>query len=194
MEGFVITTLVILFIFNFDASKNTEALGLNGHSAVPGLFLMGGYILLDSFTSNSEDVIYQRYNMDPGQVLLGMQMCSGVIAWISVLLSGHLGPAFLFLFEHPRSLTPLTVLVMAEACGAYACTVTVRLFGPAVFTLLLTCHQLLALIVSVLLFQHVVSWANCLCLAVVALIILTSSARRVYVSPTAARLDELVGK
>eukprot|EP00415_Alexandrium_ostenfeldii_P002493 UN2493 len=141
--------------------------------------LMLGYVLSDSFTSNSEDLIFQRSQLDPGQMLLGMQACSGIVAWGTMLGGGHLVPAVRFLLAHHQACLHVAILVMAEACGAYACTVTVRLFGPAVFTLLLISHQLVSLLVSVALFNHEVSLPSCLCLAVVALVVLTSSLRRV---------------
>merc|ERR1712217_856037 len=83
--------------------------------------------------------------------------------------------------EHRSALLPVSVLVLAEACGAYACTVTVQLFGPAVFTLLLMSHQISSLLISVALFNHAMQPVTCLCVAVVALVTITSSLRRVNV-------------
>ncbi|CAK0865148.1 unnamed protein product [Prorocentrum cordatum] len=140
---------------------------------------MVGYLLTDSLTSNAEDRIYQHVHLDPGHMLLGMQAASGIVAWCTLLVSGQLGPAVLFLAGHSKALVHVFVLVLAEACGAYACTVTVRLFGPAVFTLLLMSHQILSLLISVALFNHRVSPWSCFCLVVVALVVLTSSIRRV---------------
>mmetsp|Transcript_49445 Transcript_49445/g.155569 ORF Transcript_49445/g.155569 Transcript_49445/m.155569 type:complete len:215 (+) Transcript_49445:1-645(+) len=178
-EAVLITALVCFFTWNFNSDKANLA---ENKGILPGIVLMIGYVVSDSFTSNSEDVIFQRVHLDPGQVLLGMQACSGIVGWGTMLAGGHFHPAVRFLLAHRQACLHVAILTMAEACGAYACTVTVRLFGPAVFTLLLISHQLLSLLVSVMLFNHEVSWPSCLCLAVVALVVLTSSLRRVSAS------------
>lgn len=179
VEAILITGLVCFFTWNF----NNDKVSLSENKGIlPGILLMLGYVVSDSFTSNSEDLIFQRAHLDPGQMLLGMQACSGIVGWGAMLAGGHLLPAVRFLLAHSQACLHVAILVMAEACGAYACTVTVRLFGPAVFTLLLISHQLVSLLVSVALFNHEVSWPSCLCLAVVALVVLTSSLRRVSVA------------
>mmetsp|Transcript_16483 Transcript_16483/g.45324 ORF Transcript_16483/g.45324 Transcript_16483/m.45324 type:complete len:843 (-) Transcript_16483:65-2593(-) len=182
-EAVLITGLVCFFTWNFNNDKASLA---EGKGVLPGILLMLGYIASDSFTSNSEDIIFQRIHLDPGQVLLGMQAFSGVVGWSSMFISGQFVPALRFLSAHSHAWVHVAILVMAEACGAYACTVTVRLFGPAVFTLLLISHQLVSLLVSVALFNHEVSWPSCLCLAVVALVVLTSSLRRVSTARSSA--------
>jgi len=175
-EALLITGLVVFFTWNFNMDKEalTEARGI-----LPGILLMLGYVLADSFTSNAEDIIFQRAHLDPGQMLLGMQAIAAVVGWGSLLISGQLVPAIKFLCAHQQAWIHVGVLVMAEACGAYACTVTVKLFGPAIFSLLLVSHQLVSLLVSVWLFKHSVSWPSCLCLGVLALVVLTSCLRRV---------------
>jgi len=175
-EGVLITGLVCVFTWSFSSEKENM---LQGGSLLPGLLLMGGYLLADSITSNAEDAIYQRVQLDPGQLLLGMQASAGLVGAVGLLSSGQLLPAMHFLFANKRAVFHLLVLLLAEAGGAYACTVTVRLFGPAVFTLLLMSHQIVSLMVSVALFGHKFDWLSCLCLGVVTLVILTSSLRRV---------------
>lgn len=175
-EGVLITGLVCVFTWSFSSDKENLH---PGAGVWPGLLLMCGYLLADSVTSNAEDAIYQRVQLDPGQLLLGMQASAGLVGVLALTASGQLPPALRFLFDNPRAMFHLLVLLMAEAGGAYACTVTVRLFGPAVFTLLLMSHQIMSLMVSVALFGHKFDWLSCLCLGVVTLVILTSSLRRV---------------
>jgi len=186
-EGVLITGLVCVFTWSFNAVKENVS---PGDSILPGLLLMGGYLLADSVTSNAEDAIYQRVRLDPGQLLLGMQASAGVVGFVSLLASGQLPPALSFLLANRRAGFHMVVLLLAEAGGAYACTVTVRLFGPAVFTLLLMSHQLVSMIVSVALFGHKFDWLSCLCLSVVTLVILTSSLRRVGSERLKARQPE----
>lgn len=148
-------------------------------AAFHGFCLMLGYIFADSFTSNVEDYLFQSEKLDPGQMLLGMQASSGIIAWTSLVISSELGPAIQFMASNPGAMLHVAVLMLGEACGCYACMITVKIFGPAVFTLLLMAHQILSILTSVALFNHDVGSLNCLCLAMVCMLILTSSVRRV---------------
>lgn len=182
-EAAFITVLVALFTYNFEGMHHLGWSKNGQHISVMtlGVILMAGYIVTDSFTSNAEDYIYQTQRLDPGQMLLGMQATSGIIAWTILLFSGQLNSAVDFIYWHPFVLLHIGVLMLAEACGAYACTITVRIFGPATFTLLLMAHQLQSLLVSVILFNHEVNRLNCVCLAMVSVMVLTSSVRRAAV-------------
>jgi len=184
VEGLVITVLVVVFSWNF-RKHNSEPIphDSSATAAFNGAVLMLGYVLADSFTSNVEDFLFQKEKLDPGQMLLGMQASSGVIAWISLLLSSELWPSINFMIQHPDAIFHVFVLMMGEACGCYACMITVKMFGPAVFTLLLMVHQILSILTSVALFNHDVGSLNCLCLAMVCMLILTSSVRRVTQLP-----------
>merc|ERR1712129_534936 len=100
-------------------------------------------------------------------------------AWTFLHLSGQFTLAVHFIVRHPTIFPHMVFLMVASACGCYACTVTVKLFGPAVFTLLLMSHQMLSIIASIVLFHHKVDTAGMLCVVVVAMLILTSCIRRV---------------
>merc|ERR1719265_501806 len=113
------------------------AIAANGTMWI-GVTLMAVYIFADSFTSNLEDYTYQQRSIDPGHLLFGMEVVSAVVAWTVLLWEGTLIPAVSFLAKHHLSWFYVVLLAVASGSGAYACTVTVRKFGPSVFTLLMT--------------------------------------------------------
>eukprot|EP00927_Polykrikos_kofoidii_P007541 TRINITY_DN13101_c0_g2_i1.p1 TRINITY_DN13101_c0_g2~~TRINITY_DN13101_c0_g2_i1.p1 ORF type:complete len:917 (-),score=80.12 TRINITY_DN13101_c0_g2_i1:52-2802(-) len=173
-EAAMITGVVCFFIWNYSAE-----IGQTGTLGTPaGITLMLLYVVVDSFTSNVEDMIYQLRRLDPAQLLLGMQFTSGIIAWVWFWGSGQFVGAVGFLSRHTSAIIHVLVLVLAETCGSYACLLTVKLFGPAVFTLLLMAHQIESFIVSVYLFNHNVQNMSCVCGAIVWLLFMNYSIRR----------------
>jgi len=184
-EGLLLTCLVAFFVWDFQIN------GLHGdlqrETSIVGIGMMLGYLVVDSFTSNFQDHIYQtESHLEPGHMLLGMEVFSAALAWIMTLISGELPHAATFVHDHPEILLFLGIFAMTAAVGALACVLTVRLFGPAVFTLIMTSRAILSLLFSVILFQHNVAWEECLCLVVVCMVTLLSSTRRV-----AAQLRQL---
>jgi adenosine 3'-phospho 5'-phosphosulfate transporter B2 len=188
IEGIIITAFVSYFVADFQL-VHSLTVGKSG-SVMLGIVLMFGYLVADSFTSPLEDWIYQRHKMDPGQMLLGMELISASFAWIGLLISGDLMPALQFIYDNPSILGPLLELTVAAAAGAYTCTITVRLYGPAVFVLLMMSRQSLSLVISVLAFKHDVNIRSCLCLVVVSLVVLMSSLRRVVTQLNAQNKEE----
>lgn len=178
LEGALISALVFYFVWDvqFVGSSLTSS---EISTATVGVLMMVGYVFSDSFLSNFEDLVYQATTIDPGQMLFGMELLSGIFAWISLILSGSLPNAVHFLVTHKEAITYVGLQAWASAAGAYTCTLTVRLFGPAVFTLLMMSRQVFSMMFSVIVYKHVIDWVACLCLVVIAFLILTSSLRRV---------------
>ncbi|CAE7857731.1 slc35b2 [Symbiodinium microadriaticum] len=167
---------VAFFVWDFQIHEVEE---VEKKMSMAGIFMMFGYLTVDSFTSNFQDHIYQTTGLEPGHMLLGMESISGIMAWILTIVSGELPLAFQFIRSHPEITFFLTIFAMAAAVGAFSCVLTVRLFGPAVFTLIMTSRAIMSLLLSVICFQHEVAWEECLCLIVVSLVMLISSTRRV---------------
>jgi len=181
IEGGLITGLVAWFVIDFEKEKNPLQYSAGfGSSATLGILMMLVYVLASSFTNNLEDFVYQTTSLDPGQMLFGMELSSAICSW-AILLLDH-DQLFLvahFLIASQETAIYVVLQAMTSACGAYACTITVRLFGPAVFTLLMTSRHVLSLVLSVYVFQHQVSLTSCLCLVGVAFLMIAASVRRV---------------
>mmetsp|Transcript_51587 Transcript_51587/g.122746 ORF Transcript_51587/g.122746 Transcript_51587/m.122746 type:complete len:856 (+) Transcript_51587:143-2710(+) len=175
LEALLLTGLTAFFVWGFERGKEDL---VSDAGLLPGLIFMAGYILADALPSNFEDYIYQTAALDPAQMLLGTELSAGVVTWALVLATGQLGSSLHFLVQYPEAFLNIVSLALASACGSYACTVTIRLFSPAVFTLLMMSRQLFSLVLSVVFFQHRVDAISCLCLVAVALLILTSSMRQ----------------
>merc|ERR1712203_279725 len=111
---------------------------------------MLGYICMDALSSNLEDYVFQSARLDPAQQMMGTEALSAVLAWSLALVCGQVGPAASFLAAHPEALLYVAFFAVTSALGTYVSTVTVRLFGPAVFTLLMMSRQIISLVLSVM--------------------------------------------
>eukprot|EP00930_Biecheleria_cincta_P092442 TRINITY_DN8235_c0_g2_i1.p1 TRINITY_DN8235_c0_g2~~TRINITY_DN8235_c0_g2_i1.p1 ORF type:complete len:815 (+),score=99.77 TRINITY_DN8235_c0_g2_i1:137-2581(+) len=188
-EALFITCLVSYFALSFEHKSDkqweeietgpqSESWQLMSKQSVLGLVMMLGYVLIDSFTSNLEDRVYQIARLDPCRLLFGMESYSGVVSFIWVVLSGELPHIFSFVGETPGVCSYVALLAFSSAFGAYTCTLTVKYFGPAIFTLIMTSRQVLSMVLSVIFFGHALEPHRGICLAVVAFLIFTSTLRR----------------
>jgi adenosine 3'-phospho 5'-phosphosulfate transporter B2 len=175
VEATMLTCIVAFFTWYIHASE--IELEFNGTKI--GTALMLGYLIIDSFTSNLGDHVYRETELDPGHMLLGSELSSGIVAWTICFLSGSIWSAVDFLWNHNEACLHIGILVLASSCGCYACMLTVRLFGPATFTLLMMSRQVVSVLISVWLFQHPVDTISCLCLCIATLLILTTTMRKV---------------
>eukprot|EP00403_Amphidinium_massartii_P029824 CAMPEP_0178389266 /NCGR_PEP_ID=MMETSP0689_2-20121128/10026_1 /TAXON_ID=160604 /ORGANISM="Amphidinium massartii, Strain CS-259" /LENGTH=797 /DNA_ID=CAMNT_0020009707 /DNA_START=188 /DNA_END=2578 /DNA_ORIENTATION=- len=166
IEGLLLSVLVAYFVYDFQLMSTLDmdsSSGVGG-SAVVGVMLMLGYVVVDSFTSNLEDYVFLRTKLDASHMLLGIEAISSVVAWLMLWANGELLQIAAFVAAHPQVMLYVLLLGMSAACGAYTCTVCVRLLGPAIFTLLMMSRQVCSLLISVLVYQHGVSALHCFCM------------------------------
>jgi len=191
IEGALITVLVGLFVWAF----GIRPAGPSHHPASePGMValtfvLIAVYVLADSLTSNVEDWVFQKTQIDPGQQMLGMELFSGIAAWVILSVNGGAGQAFAFLHAHQEAWQYVGFLALASAFGTYTCIVTVRIFGPAVLALLMVSRQIMSIVLSMFVFKHHVDLVAALTLAAVSLLILSASIRRATADGAAPRRD-----
>lgn len=188
IEGAVLTGLVAFFVHHFEL----ESHAFTETQMASGIIMMTIYVIADSFTSPLQDLVYQNYNIDPGQMMLGLELISCTAAWIILLFNGQLWDAVSFLSSEPSAIFSVLVLAVCAAAGAYTCTLTVRLYGPAVFVLLMMSRQTMSLVISVLAFHHKFDMGSLLALVVVCLIVLVSSIRRVTLQLKEAQEKEVL--
>jgi len=184
-EAALITCISLLLVWYFEVGE--QALSF-GNKATTGFLLMVGYIIADSASSNLEDIVYQVSQIDPVQMLLGSELCSALFSLAFLIVKGQLHLSLNFLCQHPQALMHLILLAIFAFCGAYASSVTLKLFSPALFALLMMSRQTLSLVISVFLFGHKVDMMSCACLVVLSMLILTSCLRRAI---TQKQLDDV---
>jgi len=189
IEGFTITTLVGFLVWDFQNSGGTVPhMNESGHAVSAfalAIGMMGIYVWMDALTCNLEDKVYQHTHIEASQLMLGIEVFSGTVAWIVLICQGGAGQAWSFLLEHSEAWQFVGLLALSSAFGTYACALTLRFFGPLVLSLLMVSRQVVSLILSMAVFQHKLDWLCFLILAATSVLILNAALRHVGLTPPA---------
>ncbi len=122
---------------------------------VSGLLLLTLYLTFDSFTSNWQAALF-----DGSPSLSSVHMMAAVNLWslcftsVSLFSQSELLSALRLLPGNPALLRDLLLLATASAVGQLFVYHTIARFGAVLFTLIMTLRQVLAILLSILIFGH----------------------------------------
>jgi adenosine 3'-phospho 5'-phosphosulfate transporter B2 len=154
VEAFLITTGVAVFSVlskSSDKDNSTEFIGL--------VFLLM-YITFDSFTSQWQDKVYTQYgrpNVDPYQMMLGVNISAICITTAGLIISGDLPIVIEFLQKNPEAFRYNIITAITSASGQLCIFFTIKEFGPIVFTIIMTTRQMFSICISAVVFGHYIS-------------------------------------
>lgn len=151
IEAALITIGVAIFSLA-SKSSNSEA-----STEITGLLCLCTYILFDSFTSQWQDKIYQKYgrpNVDPYQMMLGVNTSAILITTAGLIVSGDIPIVVEFLKENPTVFQYNIITAITSASGQLCIYYTIKEFGPIVFTIIMTTRQMISITLSAMVFGH----------------------------------------
>jgi adenosine 3'-phospho 5'-phosphosulfate transporter B2 len=150
-EAFGISLGVALFsLASYDSDRDS-------HTETIGLLFLCSYIAFDSFTAQYQDKIYQQYgrpNVDPFQMMLGVNVSAICMTTAGLLLNGDFVVVWEFLLVNPNAAWYNLFTAITSASGQICIFYTIKLFGPIVFTITMTTRQMLSICLSAVLFSH----------------------------------------
>ncbi|XP_069744099.1 adenosine 3'-phospho 5'-phosphosulfate transporter 1 isoform X2 [Narcine bancroftii] len=161
LTALLISAGVSLFLLSSGQEKRPSTI-----TTFSGLFILAGYIVFDSFTSNWQDALFS-HKMSPVQMMFGVNLFSCLFTVGSLIEQGAFFHSFSFMAQHPEFGLHAGLLSICSACGQLFIFYTIRQFGAAVFTILMTLRQALAILLSCLLYGHAVSPLGALGIATV---------------------------
>jgi adenosine 3'-phospho 5'-phosphosulfate transporter B2 len=153
-EALLITIGVVIFSVaskSSDRDTNTELVGL--------VFLLM-YICFDSFTSQWQDKIFVQYgraNVDPYQMMLGVNASAICITTAGLIITGDFPIVWEFLAANPVVLRYNIITAITSASGQLCIFYTIQEFGPIVFTIIMTTRQMFSICISSVVFGHTIS-------------------------------------
>mmetsp|Transcript_42296 Transcript_42296/g.99214 ORF Transcript_42296/g.99214 Transcript_42296/m.99214 type:complete len:249 (+) Transcript_42296:797-1543(+) len=153
-EAFLITVGVAIFSVS---SKSSDS---NSATEVKGLLFLLCYIICDCFTSQWQDKIYKKYgkeNVDPYQMMLGVNSSAICITIAGLLLSGDIPKVYEFLVENPDAFKYNVITAITSASGQLCIFYTIKEFGPIVFTIIMATRQMISICISSVVFGHEIS-------------------------------------
>jgi len=176
VEAVFITTGVAIFSF---ASKSS---GNDTTTELVGLLFLFMYISFDSFTSQWQDKIYTQYgrsNVDPYQMMLGVNISAICITTAGLVITGDFPIVTEFLRANPIAFRYNIITAITSASGQLCIFYTIKEFGPIAFTIIMTTRQMMSICISALVFGHSIS-ANALLGAAVVFSVIFYQIRRKY--------------
>lgn len=121
-----------------------------------GVIILAGYIVFDSFTSNWQDNLF-KYKMSSVQMMFGVNLFSCLFTVGSLLEQGALFDSLSFMARHSEFAFHAVLLSVCSACGQLFIFYTISQFGAAVFTIIMTLRQAIAILLSCFLYGHAVT-------------------------------------
>ncbi|XP_028653013.1 adenosine 3'-phospho 5'-phosphosulfate transporter 1 isoform X1 [Erpetoichthys calabaricus] len=121
-----------------------------------GLLILTGYIAFDSFTSNWQDNLF-KYKMSSVQMMFGVNLFSCLFTVGSLLEQGAFFESVKFMSRHSEFTFHALLLSVCSACGQLFIFYTISQFGAAVFTIIMTLRQAIAILLSCFIYGHTIT-------------------------------------
>ena len=100
---------------------------------------------------------YGRSNVDPYQMMLGVNSSAILITTAGLLFSGDFPIVWEFLLVNPEAFKYNIITAITSASGQLFIFYTIKEFGPIVFTLMMIIRQMISVCISSVRFNHPIS-------------------------------------
>ncbi|KAE8286650.1 Adenosine 3'-phospho 5'-phosphosulfate transporter 1 [Larimichthys crocea] len=147
----LISVGVSMFLLSSTPSKHPSTV-----TTFSGIVILVGYIVFDSFTSNWQDNLF-KYKMSSVQMMFGVNLFSCLFTIGSLLEQGAFFDSLAFMTRHSEFAFHAVLLSVCSACGQLFIFYTINQFGAAVFTIIMTLRQAIAILLSCFLYGHAVT-------------------------------------
>merc|ERR1712003_558286 len=178
LEAFLITVGVAVFsVASKPSDKDTS-------TEILGLLFMCMYICFDCFTSQWQDKVYVKYgrpNVDPYQMMLGVNSSAIIMTTAGLIFGGDIPKIIEFFKVNPNVLQYNIITAITSATGQLFIYTTIKEFGPIVFTVIMTTRQMISICISSIIFGHAMS-IKALCGASLVFGVLFYQIRRKYIA------------
>mmetsp|Transcript_15252 Transcript_15252/g.21619 ORF Transcript_15252/g.21619 Transcript_15252/m.21619 type:complete len:353 (+) Transcript_15252:62-1120(+) len=151
VEAVGLTIGVSLFSLNESGSSEDDEVR---ETKFFGLLLVAMYLTCDSFTSQWQDKIFKTHKISQYQMMVGINTFSIFFTTLELIRSGGFVSSVAFITDHPEAFNHLIVLSITSATGQLFIFYTIKKFGPIIFTVIMTCRQMLSMVISCLWFGH----------------------------------------
>lgn len=142
-----------MFLLAADPSVDTHST----ETTFAGIVILLGYMAFDSFTSNWQSELFKTYKVSSVQMMFGVNFFSCVLTMGSLLFRGAFISSLAFLFSHVEFAFHAGILSVCSAVGQLFIFHTISMFGPIVFTLIMTTRQAISILLSCLVYGHTLS-------------------------------------
>jgi len=159
---------VLLKFFSSSATNDSHPVDSSDNTGFfIGVFLLAGYVLTDSFTSNWQSRCFRDYKISANAMMISVNVCSAILSFALLLLYSQLGPVLRFLLTYPSCWLHIAVMSFCSAIGQLFIYHTISRYGPITFSCVMTARQLISIVLSIVAFGHPMNVGGALGLALV---------------------------
>ncbi|XP_014467175.1 PREDICTED: adenosine 3'-phospho 5'-phosphosulfate transporter 1-like [Dinoponera quadriceps] len=137
-----------LFMLDSSDYKN------DGATTLTGVILLGGYLVLDSFTSTWQSALFTEYGATSVQMMCAVNMFSCLLTAMSLFQQSSFPLIFAFMTMYPRFIVDCLLISICSAGGQLYIFYTISKFGPVTLVIIMTIRQGLAILLSCLIYHH----------------------------------------
>jgi len=138
-----------------------------------GILLLFLFLFFDSFTSQWQSRMFQRHrDLSMLELMFATSSFSTMLSFITLVHDKELEPAYSFVRRHSDIQLHFLLFSICSTIGQIFIFYTIKNFGAVVFTIIMTTRILLSIVLSCLLYGHVVTGIGNLGLMVVLMAIL----------------------
>lgn len=148
VTAILISIGMTLFMLDSSDYKN------GGTTTVSGVILLGGYLLLDSFTSTWQNALFVEYGATSVQMMCAVNMFSCSLTAMSLFQQSSFPLIISFMTKYPRFIVDCLLMSICSASGQLYIFYTISKFGPVTFVIIMTIRQSLAILLSCLMYHH----------------------------------------
>ncbi|KAG7204185.1 hypothetical protein KM043_002022 [Ampulex compressa] len=151
VTAILISIGMTLFMLDSSDYKN------DGATTLSGVILLGGYLLLDSFTSTWQNALFVEYGATSVQMMCAVNMFSCLLTAMSLFQQSSFPLILSFMTKFPRFIVDCLLISICSASGQLYIFYTISKFGPVTFVIMMTIRQGLAILLSCFIYHHQVT-------------------------------------
>lgn len=160
--AFIITSCVAGFTV---ASETRESDNLG--PSYKGILMMIIFLMADALTSNSEKKIYNMWaEFDNVQMMFAVGFWTLFFSAVTVITTVSFGTMMAFFGLNPAAVGHVIGLSVCSAAGQFLIFYIIKHHGPVVFSIMMTVRQMFSIVISTVLFGHVMGMFQIGCASV----------------------------
>ncbi|XP_014672364.1 PREDICTED: adenosine 3'-phospho 5'-phosphosulfate transporter 1-like [Priapulus caudatus] len=154
---YVTAVMISVGISLFLLSGHGEQSHRNTVTTSSGFLILVGYMLFDSFTSNWQGALFSAHKMSSVQMMCGVNLFSCLLTFVSLWQQGGFMQSLLFATRHFAFVFDICLLSVCSAAGQLFIYYTISQFGAVTFVIIMTTRQALAILLSCVIYGHMVT-------------------------------------
>eukprot|EP01104_Vermistella_antarctica_P016880 TRINITY_DN5862_c0_g1_i2.p1 TRINITY_DN5862_c0_g1~~TRINITY_DN5862_c0_g1_i2.p1 ORF type:complete len:439 (+),score=81.90 TRINITY_DN5862_c0_g1_i2:176-1318(+) len=166
-KDYIIAILITLGCTIFALSGDISAPTVDQSDSWFGLVLVVCFLLMDGFTSTTQERLFNGYPMSPLNQMLYVNLGGGIIVFTQLLVTGDMFRCLDFVLAHPKVMGDSLLLSACGLLGQMTIYFTVREFGALFYGMVMTTRAILSILLSTIVYAHTPTLAQWVAMSLV---------------------------